>query len=273
MRLRRFLLVLAFSCSACSGSSSGGDAPDTPPALLDVWSGYEAAFGTLTAQDIPCADTFGTWFEEFGVRGVACVGAEAVSPMTVVQRAGATPFLAGPHRATAETFALDLTSDRDFGHYNPAFVRWIAANGIVGEGRPTVQALTQPLYDRHLRRLARIYWLTYADLEADGFPRASPAGMLSDYAAFLDGGPVPEGAEAYESVDGFSVFAFTELSEALLPRIGLTLGNEWEAKYEANTAFGFWLRRRADGTLALWHDGLRRLLTTYDADWLAEQPS
>ncbi len=36
-----------------------------------------------------------------------------------------------------------------------------------------------------------------------------------------------------------------------------------------HTAYGFWLRRRAGGTLPLWDGGLRRLLQTYDAAWLA----
>ena len=38
--------------------------------------------------------------------------------------------------------------------------------------------------------------------------------------------------------------------------------------YEADTAFGFWLRRRGDGTQGHWRDGLERLLATYDGEWL-----
>ena len=266
MLLRRFVPVVFVLglLAGCSGPPSGAD---TPPELLDVWSGYDAAFADLTARDTPCADEFGTWFEEFGARGVACVAAEVLDPAVLVQRAGVhAAFETGPHTVTTESFRLDLTAARDFGHYNPAFVEWVIEHGIVGEGRPAVRALTQPVYDRHLRQLARIYWLTYADMEADGFPRATPAGILSDYARFLEGGAIPDGAASYEG--GFSVFAFTDLSEGLLPRIGLQLGNEWEAKYEANTAYGFWLRRRADETLSRWHDGLQRLLATYDAEWL-----
>ncbi len=265
------VLVLCGLLAACSGPREAP--PDAAEAaLLDVWGGLDAASATRAGQDLPCADAFGTWFEEFGVRGLACVASAVVAPEALVARAGVAPFRSGPHAATAETLALDLNAERGFGHYDPAFVQWVVENGVVGEGNPAVRALMQPGYDRHLRRLARLYWLTYADMAADGFPASTPAGILSDYAAFLEGGPIPEGAEGYGAdgtPSGFSVFAFTARSERLLPRLDLPLGNEWEAKYEANTAYGFWLRRRADGTLATWHDGLRRLLRTYDADWLA----
>jgi hypothetical protein len=262
--LRSALFLPLLALAACGGARTG---PDAPPALLDVWTGLHGAAAQLAQQDLPCDAAWGTWFEEFGGRGVACVAATVVAPTEVGARAGVAPFVSGPHAVTADAFALSLRSERAFGHYDPAFVAWVVEHGVVGEGRPEVRALTQPVYDRYLRRLARLYWLAYADMAADGFPGRAPAGVLADYAAFLDGGPIPAGAEGYEG--GFSVFAFTGLSEGLLPRLGLVSENEWEAKYEANTAYGFWLRRRADGTTDLWHDGLRRLLATYDADWLA----
>ena len=93
-------------------------------------------------------------------------------------------------------------------------------------------------------------------------------GALGTRYVFAALATVPAGAEAYESA-GFSVFAFTDRSETLLPEIGLSVGNEWELKYEANTAYGFWLRRRADGTHADFRDGLRDLLSALDAEWLA----
>jgi hypothetical protein len=264
MRSRLLVLLPLLSLAACGGARTGSDGP---PALLDVWTGLHGAAAQLAQQGIPCDAAWDTWFEEFGVRGVACVAATVVAPTEVVARAGVRPYVSGPHVVTADAFALSLTSERAFGHYDPDFVAWVVEHGVVGEGRPEVRALTQPVYDRYLRRLARLYWLAYADMAADGFPDRAPAGLLAGYAAFLDGGPIPEGAEGYEG--GFSVFAFSGLSEGLLPRLGFAPENEWEAKYEANTAFGFWLRRRADGTAARWHDGLRRLLATYDAGWLA----
>ena len=254
------LALAAALLAACGGARSTAD-EDALPALLDVWAGFEAAYDTLTRQHIPCDEAWGTWFEEWGVRGVACVAAYVAAPTEVIARAGVAPFVSGPHVATAEGFDLDLGAARAFGHYDPAFVRWVVENGA-----PEANAVTRPVYDRYLRRLARIYWLAYADMAADGFPQTAPPGILTGYAAFLDGAPAPEEA-AYEG--GFTVFAFTDLSEGLLPRLDVGMVNEWEAKYEANAAYGFWLRRRADGTVALWYDGLRRLLEAYDAGWLA----
>lgn len=262
----RRLLALAFlgTLSACSGPP---DVADTTPALLDVWVGFDQALeATSEGENSPCAQDFGTWFEDFGIRGLACVAAEVIDPALLIARAGGRAFETGPHITTGESFRLDLTSERDFGHYDEAFVEWVIDNGIVGEGRPVMRTLTQAIYDRHIRRLARIYWLTYQDIEADGFPGSTPAGVLADYVSYLEGGPLPEGAGSYEG--GFSVFIFTDLSEGLLPRIDLRLDNEWEAKYEANAAFGFWLRRRVDGTLDQWKGGLDRLLETYDEAWL-----
>jgi len=259
-----FFLVLIGSLAACSGPPNE---VDTPPALLDVWVGLDDAAEMLGGiEGNPCTNDFGTWFHDFGARGLACVAAEVMDPSRLIAQSGGSAFESGPHTTTAEYFHLNLNSERDFGHYNEDFVVWVINNGIVGEGRPVLRALTQPIYNNHIRRLARIYWITYWDMEADGFPRSTPAGILFDYANFLEGGPIPDGAEAYEG--GFSVFAFTDLSEGLLPRIGLRLTNEWEAKYEANTAFGFWLRRRADGTHERWRDGLERLLETYDGEWV-----
>jgi hypothetical protein len=269
----RALLVLA-AIVLLTGCGGGRAATDAPPelelALLDVWVGLDEAFAGLAGRaEEACDASFGTWFEDFGVRGLACAAAHVVAPTNFVARAPVAPFRSGPHTAIADRVRLDLSAPRDFGRYDPAFVTWVATNAIPGPKNAEVRALTQPVYDRRVRRLARTYWLTHADLEASGFPESLPAGPLADYAAFLDGAPAPDG-DVHDAGEGFSVFAFTGLSEALLPQIGVPIGNAWTAKYEANTAYGFWIRRRLDGTLGAWHDGLRRLLQTYDAAWLAE---
>ncbi len=268
MRIRHCIVSTLLVCvSACSGPPNGAN---MPPALVDVWVGLDSATETLSGlEGNPCETDFGTWFHDFGARGLACIAGEVMDPVALIARAGGSAFDDGPHVATSESFRLDLTNERSFGHYSEDFVEWLIDNGIVGEGRPVIRALTQPIYDEHIRRLARIYWLTYEDMAADGFPRSTPAGILSDYARFLEGGPIPNGVEGYEG--GFSVYAFTDLSEGLLPRLDVGMINEWEAKYEANTAYGFWLRRRADGTQEQWRDGLERMLETYDAAWYSER--
>lgn len=261
------LLVLVAALGGCSSTPQGPIHADNP-ALLDLWSGMEAAYGNAGSAGIPCPEWMQSWFD-FGLRGQACVVNDIVPLPALVVRYGAQPFESGPHTVTNKGVRLNLTSERGFGHYDPDFVDWVIDEGIVGENRPTVRALTQPIYDRHLQRIARIYWVTQSDMRADGFPRTTPAGVLADYAAYLNGGSIPDGAEGYEG--GFSVFYFTDLSEGVVDRAMPGLSDDWSAKYEANTAFGFWIRRRSDGTLAQWQDGLRRLLRTYDADWLSAQ--
>ncbi|WP_420454037.1 hypothetical protein [Rubrivirga sp.] len=275
---RSLRLVALILLAGCSGTSS---TPTAPPddaaerAARQVWLGLDdAAAGFDTRGEASEADPvqtcdgpFGTWFTDFGVRGLACLAAQVAAPASLVALAPAPPFESGPHRAAGEAVDLDLSAPRAFGHYDPAFVRWAWATAVP-EGA-AVRAMVAPVYRRRVARLARTYWLTHADLAAAGFPERTPAGPLLGYATFLDGGPVPAGAQAYES-PGFSVFAFTDRSETLLPDIGLPIANDWEAKYEANAAYGFWLRRRADGTHGLWRDGLRDLLAAFDADWLAE---
>ncbi|WP_412067509.1 hypothetical protein [Rubrivirga sp. IMCC43871] len=251
----------------CAGSTS------TPASasFADVWAGLDVGAASLTGEggDVTavCDPPFATWFADFGVRGLACVAAQTVSPVALVARAPVDPFRSGPHVASRAAVDLDLATDRAFGHYDPAFVEWLAKAAV-----PTGPAavLAAPVYRRHVARLARVYWLTHADLTADGFPASTPAGPLAAYARYLDGGPVPDGMGAYDTADGFSVFAFTDRSERLLGDIGLPVGNEWTAKYEANTAYGFWLRRRQDGTHGEWRDALRGLLRAYDAEWLVQ---
>ena len=272
MRTRPLTLGLVFlagcaSAPAAPGSAAASDPPSAPAAgdLADVWAGLDAAAAGLAgrAPDV-CSGPFGTWFSEWGTRGLACVAAQVVDPASFLARAPVAPFESGPHVATEDAVRLDLAAARSFGHYDPAFVRWVVEAGVPDGA--AARRLAKPIYDRRLARLARIYWLTHQDLARSGFPGDVPAGPLAAYAAFLDGGPAADG---YGEDDTFAVFAFTERSEALLPDVGLPVANDWTAKYEANTAYGFWLRRRADGTHALWLDGLRQLLDAFDASWLA----
>ena len=50
----------------------------------------------------------------------------------------------------------------------------------------------------------------------------------------------------------FSVFASTGQSKRLVPDVGVSVSNGWTLTCEGNTAYGFWLRRRADGAHAEW---------------------
>lgn len=266
--MRLFLVLLVVALAGCAGSSNGSPgfaSPASDAALADVWAELDEGMQMAAVGDA-CVRRYGTYFPDFGVRGLACAAAQVVPATTLAGRAPVAPFRQGPHAVSDRAVRLDLTAENTFGHYDPVFVRWLVEAGVP-DGQ-TARTLAQPVYDRHLARLARVYWLTHADLAAAGYPEETPEGALTAYAAYLDGGPIPDGMEGYEG--GFAVYAFTDRSQRLLPEVGLAPGeNEWEATYEANTAYGFWLRRRADGTHAIWHDGLRDLLGAFDAGWLA----
>ena len=260
---RRAALALLLVLSACSfgGAAGGDDSPDRG-ALLDVWGGLDAAVAGLAGREPEvCDPVFATWFT-WGTRGLACSAAQVVSPTAFVDRAPVAPFRSGPHTATVSGVDLDLNAPAGFGHWDPQFVRWLT-EAAIPEGA-AARAIAQPVYNRRVRRLARVFWLTHGDLTRKGFPDATPAGPLSEYTRYLEAGAEP-------GASGFSVFDFTDLSDRQLPKLALPASvNEWEPRYELNTAYGFWLRRRADGTHDEWLDGLRQLLTAFDADWLAE---
>ena len=270
------LASLVLALAACAGRP-----PEPAPAdaLVDVWAAIPAGNAQLGGLDVPavCDEPFGTWFADFGVRGLACSADRKLPLAGVVARGPGPVWTSGPHRPTAGSLGLDLTAPRAFGHYDPAFVRWAVANGVPRSR--AARTLAQPVYQAHVRRLARVYWATYRTLAAEGFPEA-PRGAAATYAAFLDGGPDPPIPTV--EVDGVSMFSLfddasqpiaRQMSRELAPR-GATMDdwNEWEVRYEANTAFGFWVRRRADGTLPLFRDGLRDVLAAFDADWLEAHP-
>ena len=273
------LMAVAVGCSAprtMTGSPRVG-----ADALPRLWTALATVGPMSEGGGQACNDAFGTYFPDFGVRGLACL-ANGERPLGQVAAAAGVPvFTSGPHALSAvasggpvagapERLDLNLTSD-EFGHYNPAFVAWAVETGIVGEKSAAVRVATQPVYNSFMQRLARVFWLTYGRLEAGGFPTTTPLGVEKDYARYLQGGPVDAGAVEY--YPGFSMSVFSDANEALPGALGIDEDDlEWySALYEANTATGFWLRRREDGTLEAFHDGLRRLLATYDATWLAAQ--
>lgn len=263
--MRRALLVsLALAASACSTPPSGSGAP----ALADVWTLLgENRF----AQYGDCQDVFGDGYvTDLGARGLACSVHLEVPLGAVLGRYAGDVYASGPHRLTDGAFSADLLSD-DFGHYETDFVEWVVDNAIVGEDDRALRVLATPIYRGRFQRMARVYWRVYQDLEADGYPRSTPAGRVADYTDYLRTGVLPaSGANAV--YPGFTMTAFSERNDALAREVSDAFGSGtyYSTLYEANTAVGFWLRRREDGTHLAFRDGLRRLLATYDAGWLSE---
>lgn len=264
--MRRALLTLPLLLVACSGRPPEAGPPGD--ALLDLWAAVPVGMAAFSEQDVPevCDAPFGTWFVDFGVRGVACAVDQKVRLGEAAGRAPSQIWASGPHALTSDGLDLDLRSDRTFGHYDPAFVEWAVAN-VVPRSEGAVR-LAQPVYDAHLQRIARVYWLVYQDLAAGGFPEAVPVGAPADYAAYLDGGAAPD-APGHDG--GLSMHTlFRDLSDGIVAQLVPRGGYEWHVRYEANTAYGFWIRRRADGTEALFRDGLRDVIETLDSAWMAD---
>ena len=100
----------------------------------DVWSALPTTTNTCDEFD---------YFPSGGVRIFACHIFSLVSLERIVQVTGLQPFQSGPH-----TRGLDLRAPGDFGHYNPAFVRFMARHAVPAEhdsaSRPVVPGAPDP---------------------------------------------------------------------------------------------------------------------------------
>ncbi|MEY2556707.1 MAG: hypothetical protein QOE34_132 [Verrucomicrobiota bacterium] len=187
-------------------------------------------------------------------------------------------FLSGPHDRD-----LNFRS-YDFGRYNPAFVRWATDNLIPAASNPAFRELTAPTYQKHVKEIARLYYLAYFHLDKhasevsdlrtkylksiqehvgktwDEDSSSSPNAVYETFYRFF--------AEQYETgkntdwvVEGPHP---TRLSYRWLTDMG---------GYYAQAAPGFWIRRQIDGTAPDFFAGLKKLLETYDADFLKDPSS
>src|SRR5262249_28365307 len=137
----------------------------------------------------------------------------------VAELAGVPIWAGGPH---TRQIGLDLANQREFGHYNPDFVRKIPGFAIPGAKDPKFRELTRPTYDRILRERARIAYIVHKKLvtdrvAADAEQQAYEANMKSE-------APDPRFYERW--------YDFVETTD----------GNV------AKTIVAWWLRRRMDGT-------------------------
>ena len=127
---RRLSLAALVALVGCAGSPAPA-APDpaSEGPVRDLWLGLDASEAALSGSGSveTCSGRWGTWFEHFGVRGLACVAAQVVGPAELLALAPVEPFRSGPHVATSGRVALDLDAARTFGQYDPAFVEWAAA--------------------------------------------------------------------------------------------------------------------------------------------------
>jgi len=219
----------------------------------------EHAWQRLPDSSNDCPGSY-DYFPDGGMRNFHCHVRTLVSYTKLQQLAGLAAFRQGPHSRDQ----LNLRSSTSFGRYDPAFVRWLSNHLIPG---PRLRRQTQPIYDKHVRPLARIFYLTHRKLHSSPtyleqekarylkLVRSGllPSGYLEQYFYFMNPGYLdnPEGGFNYFQRRGFD---------------GGVDGNV------VKTCIAFWIRRSIDGTSADFFAGLRRLLAAYDAAFL-ERPS
>ena len=117
-----------------------------------------------------------TWLPERGLRGLYAKVRKKAGLAVLENLSGVKVFLKGPHQKGK----LKLDAKADFGRYNPAFVRWLATHGIPGRQDPILRRQLQPVYDKHLRRTARGFYVAHQNL------KTQPRRMKQTQARYLE---------------------------------------------------------------------------------------
>lgn len=252
MRAHLFVSLVALTLAA--PLAAGGDrAPGMPPAsrpaptpekastIAGAWRALGNAQGHACAED----DLIFDYGAEGGMRNFFCRALTVFSWKTFLALAPTAPFRAGPHRKGK----LKLNSERDFGRYDPRFVRWAVDTLVPGATDAALRADTQAIYDAQARTLARTWWEVQRAIASDPAWRARE---VNTYLRAAD--------DASVKWDASVIWFYHDV-----------LGADWGG-YDPNhirSATMWWLRRTKDGSAEAWGKGLEKLLTTYDAAWLA----
>lgn len=181
-----------------------------------------------------------SWLPERGLRGL--YADYGITPAFLEAVTGAPPFLSGPHGAE-----MDFRNARDFGRYNPAFVRRLIALAETLSGNSTARALARDFYAGRLAGMAGAYIEAKAIVDAPENAETIRE-VIAEYEYRMQAGTLEPG--------GFGNFPY-DAQLALLSTAGKTQADF----YELVTAIGFWIRRRMDGTEPLFHD---LMLTSFE---------
>ncbi|HEY8075461.1 MAG TPA: hypothetical protein VIF62_15155 [Labilithrix sp.] len=166
-------------------------------------------------------------------------------------------FASGPH--SGDDLVLDAPND--FGHYDPAFVRWLVDHAGPAPRQSAARAATQPAYDAHMKPLAAIFWKVLQKTQRDAacFAREKDA-----YADLVAKKKLPK--RYYERWFWFMNPYFCD--RGLKAGDAFYFDNAVDAGVDGNvtkTVVGFWIRRTLDGTASTFAEGLTRLVQSYDA--------
>lgn len=165
---------------------------------------------------------------------------------------GLSVFRKGPHRGGR----LDLDNKRSFGHYDPAFIEW-ASRTIIPPPGSERQRRYQPAYDRYLKSLARGFLVARKKLNAHPECRDS---LVTNIRRRMRN-PVNE-TFYFDNVDLYDFLGERYCGTAYPTPEDLN-------KNHLIGIVGFWLRRELDKTAGAFETALVRMLTTFDASFMA----
>lgn len=235
--------VLALVAALGSGAALAGAAePPRAKSIAEAWRLLPQMQGERCGEDLVF-----NYEDAGGMRNFFCRALSVISWKTFLSLAPVKPFRSGPHKGGK----LDLQNAKDFGRYDPAFVKWAVTTLVPGAQDAKLREETQPVYDRSVRTLARTYYGVWRVLSA------SPKWVEAERKRYL-------GAAAKGTLD--------TMGPVLKPYHDVlgTSDEEWGGNdpNHVRSATMWWLRRYSDGTAGTWAEGLKRLLLAYDAQWL-----
>ncbi len=220
--------------------------------VADILNGFSKA---TQCQDFD-------YFPEGGYQNFWCHRPAQLTLQAMETRAAVPIFLSGPH--TRGSF--DSKSKNDFGHYNPAFVHWLAED-VAPHGKDSASVLaTQAMYDAMMKPLATIFHLTSKKV------RAEPTCFTRErdgYQKLLVKKKLPEGY--YERWFFFMNPEFCprmakgQTSDQYYYQHGMDGGVDGNV---VKTVLGFFIRRSLDGTLPEFERALDKLIAAYQPDLL-----
>lgn len=232
--ISRWWVVLTLAMLGCKDTASAPEKTEADPKPLVARAAgpFEKVWTQVEGTKSACPDY--DYFPNGGMRNVSC-HLKTIISYTALQALAPKIWRAGPH--TTEALALDVSND--FGRYDPAFVRWLVDNAIPGAENTAFRSATQGVYDRAFKSLARTYLRALLHFERDPAFRDEAVAFLENY--------ITEPDEWERPLDRLARREPDDMVNLYAP------------------ALAFWTRRNVDGTAKLFEEGLRRLITTYDA--------
>jgi hypothetical protein len=200
------------------------------------------------------------YYPEGGIQNFWCHRPASLSVRSIEQRATVPIFLSGPHK----NGVLKLDSKTEFGHYNPAFVRWLASDVAPRSRNSAFRAATQSAYDHSMKPLAEVFYRTRVKIrdEPACFAREKNA-----YAQAIARHALPAGY--YEHWFFFMNPEFCKRSAQTPDTWYFNHGMDGGVDGNVTkTVVGFWIRRALDTTMDAFAEALDKTIAAYEPDLL-----